>query len=153
MADLAIHFGKPNWPQASCFLICKEEMVPVASREYLAQSPIKQIQDMQAATLLQLASRLGSWKLWFDQHNLDISQNNHLSFDQFSMIIDALKANLGIALLPKYFIGSELDSGSIVQLGESIETDDCYYLVVPNDKADNQHVNCFKQWILSFASG
>ncbi len=151
IADLAIHFGKPNWPQAQCYLICKEQMIPVASAEYLKKQPIKQLSDLQNCNLLQLTSRLGSWKLWFEQHQLDISHNNHLSFDQFSMIIDALKANLGIALLPKYFIDKELSQGSIMQLGDAIETDDCYYLVVPDDKADNRQVIRFKEWLLNYA--
>ena len=148
MADLAIHFGKPSWPQASCYLICKEQMIPVASKNYLAAHPLETLAGVEQMNLLQLASRLGSWKLWFEQQQLDISLNNHLIFDQFSMIVDALKADLGIALLPKYFIGDELANGSIVQLAQGIETDDCYYLVIPDDRADNVQVNSFKDWIL-----
>ncbi|MCJ8339600.1 MAG: LysR substrate-binding domain-containing protein [Pseudomonadales bacterium] len=148
MADLAIHFGKPSWPQASCYLLCREQMIPVASQNYLTGQPLSTLADVQQMSLLQLASRLGSWKLWFEQHQLDISHNNHLIFDQFSMIVDALKADLGIALLPKYFIADELADGSIVQLAQGIETEDCYYLVIPDDKADNPQVISFKDWIL-----
>ncbi|MFT5706526.1 MAG: LysR family glycine cleavage system transcriptional activator [Oceanospirillaceae bacterium] len=152
LADIAIHFGKPNWPQAQCYLLSKEQMVPVASREYLQQNPINKLQDFEQQNLLQMTSRLGSWKNWFDVHSLDISQNNHLSFDQFSMIISALNANLGIALLPTYFIDRELEQGSIVQLGEAIDTDDCYYLVIPDNKKDNVQVNSFKEWIIAKAA-
>jgi len=150
-ADAAIHFGQPNWPNARCYLISKEQLVPVASRNYLAQHPIHQLNDLQQCNLLQLSSRLGSWKLWFEQNQLDISFNNHLSFDQFSMIIDALKADLGIALLPKYFIDQELLQGSVIALAEPIFTQDSYYLVIPDDKAENLQVRLFKDWILSFA--
>ncbi len=151
LADLAIHFGKPNWPQAQCYLLCEEKVVPVASRKYLEDHPVKSLQDFEHQTLLQLASRLSSWKHWFDLHQLDISQNNHLRFDQFSMIVSALNANLGIALLPSYFIGKELEEGSLVQLGDAIDTDDCYYLVIPDKRASNTQVNCFKDWILAAA--
>lgn len=149
-ADIAIHFGKPNWPNASSYLISKEQMIPVASSDYLGMRPVLNVEDLQQCNLLQLSSRLGSWKIWFEQNNLDISLNNHLSFDQFSMIIDALKANLGIALLPKHFIDQELEMGSIIQLAKPIETSDSYYLVVPDDKAENSQVKLFKEWILSF---
>jgi LysR family glycine cleavage system transcriptional activator len=149
IADLAIHFGKPHWPQAQCYLICREQMIPVASKSYFNTQNI-QASDLERCNLLQLTSRLGSWKCWFERQQLDISQNNHLSFDQFSMIIDGLKADLGIALLPKYFIDKELSQGSVIQLGEPIETDDCYYLVVPDEKANCQQVNRFKNWLLSY---
>jgi len=149
-ADVAIHFGQPNWPNARCYLISKEQMVPVASKNYLALNPINQLEDLQQCHLLQLSSRLGSWKLWFEQNNLDISFNNHLSFDQFSMIIDALKADLGIALLPKYFIDQELQHGSVIALAQPIFTQDSYYLVIPDDKAENMQVKLFKDWILSY---
>ena len=148
--DLTIHFGKPNWPNASCFLISKEQMIPVASHRYLAQRPVLSVADIQQCNLLQLSSRLGSWKMWFEQNNLEMSLNNQLSFDQFSMIIDAVKAGLGIALLPKHFIDKELANGSIIQLADCVETSDSYYLVVPDDKAENSQVKLFKDWILSF---
>ena len=66
------------------------------------------------------------------------------------MIIDAVKAGLGIALLPKHFIDKELANGSIIQLADCVETSDSYYLVVPDDKAENSQVKLFKDWILSF---
>lgn len=152
LADVAIHFGKPYWPEAQCHLLCKEQVIPVASKKYLEQNPINNLLDLENQNLLQMTSRLGSWKHWFDLHDLDISQNSHLSFDQFSMIISALNANLGIALVPTYFIDRELEHESIIQLGDAIETDDCYYLVIPDNKADNIQVNCFKEWILQETS-
>jgi LysR family glycine cleavage system transcriptional activator len=149
--DLAIHFGRPNWPNATCHLICKEQMVAVASNEYLARHPLTDLADINELDLLHLTSRIGSWKLWFEQHKLDMSYNHHLNFDQFSMIIDALKANLGIALLPKYFINEELEAGTITQLGEAITTDDCYYLVIPEEQKDREQVDFFKHWILELS--
>ena len=149
-ADVAIHFGKPNWPNASCYLITKEQLIPVASKYYLNRQPVVTLKDLQRCRLLQLSSRLGSWKQWFEQHHLDITFNNHLSFDQFSMIIGALKAGLGIALLPKYFIDQELTDGSLIALAEPVETTDSYYLVIPDTKADNLQVGLFKDWILSY---
>ncbi|MGB1239017.1 MAG: LysR family transcriptional regulator [Pseudomonadales bacterium] len=150
--DLAIHFGKPTWPQARCYLICREQLVPVASRQYIEQHALDELADIQRTTLLQLTTRLGSWKLWFDRQGLDTATNTHLCFDQFSMIIDAVVAGLGVALLPSYFIADELARGDLVQLAEGSETDDCYYLVIPDDRADNPQAIAFKNWLLSCAS-
>ncbi|TIW14548.1 MAG: LysR family transcriptional regulator, partial [Mesorhizobium sp.] len=51
-------------------------------------------------------------------------------FDQFSMIISAAAASLGAALLPKYLIETELDSGILIPLSDMrLKTHNSYFVV------------------------
>lgn len=146
--DLAIHFGQPSWPEAQCQLICREQIVPVASHEYAKRLGLdQQLEKIAGATLLHIGTRASSWRQWFDARQLDIGQTRHLRFDQFSLIISAAIAGLGVALLPSYFIQSQLAAGQLRTLGPGLNTTDNYYLVVPNAKRELHATRCFSQWL------
>ena len=71
-------------------------------------------------------------------------------FEQFSIVIQAAVAGIGMALLPIFLIQSELERSELViiqdiplQSGNS-----AYYLVAPTDKSDYAPVVAFRNWLL-----
>lgn len=152
--DLAIHYGQPVWARASCTYLCSEIILPVASPALSAAHPVTTVDDLAGTPLLHLATRPRQWLDWFEQNAGvgSVGYHGH-RFDQFNMIIEAAIVGLGFALLPKYLIEGELASGQLqVVLDRPMTTENNYYLVSPEGKADFQPAKVFETWILSQVS-
>ncbi len=147
--DLAIHYGQPVWAHASCTYLCSETVVPVASPAFLKNRILATPEDLEQQALMHLATRPKMWAQWFENCGLEgkSAYRGH-RFDQFSMVIGAALAGLGVALLPLYLIEQELHSGELVLLFDKpMRTENDYYLVVPEGKGENPLTQLFCQWI------
>lgn len=152
--DLAIHYGQPVWARASCTYLCSEVILPVASPALIDSHPVAAIDDFTSTPLLHLATRPRQWVDWFEQNGGTgaIGYHGH-RFDQFNMIIEAAIVGLGFALLPKYLIEGELNSGRLkIVLDRPMTTENNYYLVTPEGKADYMAAKAFEAWVLSQVS-
>lgn len=149
--DIAIHYGQPTWAHASCTYLCGETILPVASPGLMARFPIGEPADLATAPLLHLNTRPKLWSEWFHLHSNGIQSAFHGNrFDQFNMIIEAVTAGMGFALLPKYLIEAELKAGDLaVVMDRPISTDNNYYIVTPEGMRENPVANEFKAWLLS----
>lgn len=146
--DMAIHYGQPIWAGASCTHLCQEEILPVASQSFIRQSPVQSKYDLAQRPLLHLSTRPHAWEDWFAERQVDHRVEISHRFDQFSMLIEAVVAGLGAALIPRYFIQEELRQGTLcILFDDSLSTDNSYYIVVPDDQRENQAVATFKQWL------
>ncbi|GHC78375.1 LysR family transcriptional regulator [Limoniibacter endophyticus] len=149
--DLAIHYGQPYWPRAVCTYLCSEIVVPVASPDLLSSRPVTATSNLENAPLLHLMTRPKLWSEWMQTYQCDASNAfSGNTFDQFNMLIEAAVAGLGFALLPKYLIETELRESALqIVLDHSIETDNHYYLVVPESKAQDLATKRFLDWMIS----
>ena len=146
----AIHYGEPDWPDTTSTFLMGEKAIPVCSPILLEQHPTGNAEDMSLLPLLHLTSRPYAWKDWFALNNIVLPQNHGMLFEQFSIVIQAAVAGIGMALLPVFLIQSELERGELViirdiplQSGNS-----AYYLVTPTDKSDYAPVMAFRNWLL-----
>lgn len=147
--DLAIHYGKPVWPGGVAHFLCTEIVVPVASRGMAAGLGA----DLAAAPLLHMTSRPRLWSQWFALHGSGVEVWRGQRFDQFSMVISAACAGLGVALLPTYLIEPELASGELVQLMDApMQTENAYYIVLPEARQGHRAAAAFQGWILGKVS-
>ncbi|MFP1645354.1 LysR substrate-binding domain-containing protein [Pontitalea aquivivens] len=146
--DLTIHYGKPVWPGAVADFLCTEVVVPVASRA-MATRIEPTPEGLAEAPLLHLLSRPRLWMQWFDLYGNGAPIYRGQRFDQFSMLIAAAISGLGVGLLPTYLVERELASGDLVQLLDApMETDNAYYVVMPEDRQNHQASKLFRDWIL-----
>lgn len=147
--DLTIHYGKPVWPGAVADFLCTEIVVPVASRVMADRIAAT---GLSAAPLLHLTSRPRLWSQWFERYGgTEVWRGQR--FDQFSMIIAAASAGLGVALLPSYLIEAELAAFDLVQLQDApMETENAYYIIVPEGRQNHRASLLFRDWILGQVS-
>ena len=155
----AIHFGKDNWPYAKCSFLMSEESVPVCSPALFSQAKLLHDDNICARLvdlpLLHISTRPDDWQHWFNNHQKDKSYANSslkakqgMHFEQFSIATNAAIAGLGVALLPKFLIQSELERGELVTICDKpLNTDNGYYLVTPKNKLGYAPVVAFKQWL------
>ncbi len=152
--DLAIHFGLDDWPNTKMVRVFKDEMIAVFSKDFQRKYNILKAEQLKNVPLLHLETRPTAWRDWFKNSDKSEKSAYHgQQFDQFSMLIAGALASIGAALLPKYLIEKELDSGSLVQLGKtSLKTNKSYFVVTPSG-GSKPHIEAFSNWIKSAARG
>lgn len=151
--DAAIHFGNPVWPGAIAQHLFGEEMTPVCSPRLLNGETRLQPGDLARSTLLHQSARPDAWRQWLAQagvHDVDYMRGQR--YELFSMLVEAARAGLGIALVPRFFVLSELASSELVIPCEpSLRNDKGYYLVYPECKQNAPLLNAFEKWLLGTA--
>ncbi|WP_323036370.1 LysR substrate-binding domain-containing protein [Pararhodobacter sp.] len=147
--DVAIHFGKQNWPNATLRKFFSERMIAVASPDFVQKNGIRSFEDTGQAPLLHTSSRPTAWHDYLEQ--VGFEGRPYLTgryFDQFSMVIAAAQASLGIGLLPKYLVEKDLQDGRLVAIGDTeLVTENSYYFVTPINQED-RNVEKFYQWMI-----
>ncbi|WP_226627606.1 LysR family transcriptional regulator [Alloyangia pacifica] len=149
--DLALHFGQPLWPGGQCTYLCSEIVVPVAGGALRAQRATR-AEDLRALPKLHVTSRATMWDEWFASQGLEApeSQGGHW-FDEFALSIEAVKAGLGLALLPRYLIEAELERGELaIVLDAAQSTKQAWYIVTPEGRGDK--AAAFLDWLLGEVS-
>ena len=151
--DLAIHFGKPDWPDAEMHHLFDERMVAICSPAFKQKHHVRSDKDLAAAPKLHLSLRRTAWPDWCQQLSMP-SANAYRGrlYDQFSMLTEAAAAGLGAALVPDLFVEEELRTGKLVIASNAaIESDSGYYLAIPQNRPTAEVVELFRDWILGEA--
>jgi LysR family transcriptional regulator, glycine cleavage system transcriptional activator len=153
--DAGIVFGQPDtWPHCEHHLITNETQVAVCSPDFIKRhGRPKRPQDVSNFTLLHSVSRPYSWSRWFESRGMTVpGVVPGPRFELFSMVAEAAKAGLGIALLPEMFITDELRRRSLIKLFPSEkQSEGAYYFIYPNRKASIPGLVTFQQWLLNEA--
>jgi LysR family transcriptional regulator, glycine cleavage system transcriptional activator len=146
--DVAIHVGRPDWPDADCKFLMGETVVPVCSPDFFGERPISAATDLLGMPLLEMASRPGAWRHWFSTLAIGEQHREGMVFEQFSNVTQACVAGLGVALMPIFLIESELATGRLVRAFDwAIESESAYYLVRPHYKLDFPPAVKFAFWL------
>jgi len=151
--DLAIHFGKPDWPEAEMFHLFDEHLIAICSPDFRSNHAIRSDKDLALAPLLHLSLRRTAWSDWCEQMSMT-SKNTTRGrlYDQFSMLIEAAAAGLGTALVPDLFVEEELRTGKLVRASmTAIESDSGYYVAIPQNRPSLAAVETFRDWLLDQA--
>lgn len=148
--DLAIHYGKPTWAKATSTFLCSEIVLPIASASVVRDLDAKTPADLVDAPLIHLTTRPRLWLQWFEANGVSTDRGFRGNrFDQFSMMISAVQANMGVALLPSYLIEDEVQAGTLVPVFDlPMATEFGYYVVLPENRQHNIVANAFKDWLL-----
>ncbi len=149
----AIHYGQSDWPDAISTFLMSEEVVPVCSPEFLHENQPCHPGVLAKLPLLQLTTRADAWDNWFRSNELEPPKEQGMVFEQFSIIAQAVVAGLGVALLPKFLIQSELDRKElVVMLNMPTKSEAGYYLVTPVDKSEYPPVVALREWLLDMVA-
>jgi DNA-binding transcriptional LysR family regulator len=69
-------------------------------------------------------------------------------FEHFLMLAQAAAAGAGIALIPKFLIGPELEAGALTSpLPIALTNEEAYYLVFPNNRRPTTALEQLRQWL------
>ncbi len=130
----------------------KEELFPVCSRSLypLTGSELSPEELTSNYILLHQNTRLSDWKEWFTASGIRPSITHRgPCFDLLSMLIAAVRANLGVALLPKFAVRKELDNGDmVIPCHIPIREKNYFIMTYENDKKEYPPLRAFREWLL-----
>lgn len=152
--DAAIHCGEPKWPQAQCSYLFGELSMPLCHRDLLKGHAQPWSPALLAGMpLLHLATRRMDWQLWFEKAGVpSVNAMRGSCFEQHSLLVSAVKARLGAALLPFFVAQKFIDDESIVSpCPLPLRTSRSYYLVIPDTKPMSIPMMAFRDWLLEEA--
>ncbi|MFV0576291.1 MAG: transcriptional regulator GcvA [Vibrio sp.] len=152
--DVAIYYGRGNWPGVRADKLYVECLVPVCSPQLLlGAKPLKTLSDIKNHTLLHDSSRK-YWKQFTKEQSLDeVNVNHGPIFSHSTMVIQAAMHGQGIALVNNVLVQPDLDSGRLVQpFDEVLISQNAFYVVCDNKQADSGRVATFRDWMLKTAA-
>jgi DNA-binding transcriptional LysR family regulator len=147
--DAAIHFGDPIWPGAVTEFLFGEDMAPVCKPAFLRGKSSVEPSELEKMPLMHQSARPDSWREWFEIAGLsNVNAMGGPRYETFSMLVEAAKAGLGVALMPRFFVFSEIASGElVVPCPYVLHNQRSYYIVYPEDKQDSEALKVFCGWL------
>ncbi len=150
-ADLAIRYGRGDWPVVCLDLIVRLRLFPVGSRRLLRVGRRRPLPPAELAAFTLLHDDDGTlWRRWFDAAGIpgvDTSHGPRLS--ETSLALDAAIAGQGIALADQFLVSDDLARGRLVRLSDLELTDHAYYLVSLDRTARRKPIMAFRAWLLA----
>ncbi|WP_313619604.1 LysR substrate-binding domain-containing protein [Achromobacter sp.] len=158
--DASILSGTPDqWPGWQADYVIGREMVVICHPGRLAA---RQAQGMWntphgllGEPLLYHTNGMDNWAQWFTGAGVprdSVALAN--GFDQVSILIRAVMADMGIAVLQRCLVRDELQSGRVAapfpELPVRIARG--YHLCAPAQRRDHHALTCFREWLLETAS-
>ncbi|MBT0729847.1 transcriptional regulator GcvA [Rosenbergiella nectarea] len=152
--DIAIFYGRGNWPGLRVEKLYAEYLLPVCSPVLLTgERPLQSPADLEHVTLLHDASRR-DWQSWVRQVGLShINVQQGPIFSHSAMVLQAAIHGQGIALANNVMVQSELSSGRLVcPFNEVLSSKNAFYLVYHDSQAELGKIAAFRQWIIDTAA-
>ncbi|CDG88583.1 transcriptional regulator GcvA [Xenorhabdus bovienii] len=153
--DVAIFYGRGNWPGMRTDRLYPEYLLPVCSPSLLmGERPLKTPADLAKHTLLHDSSRR-DWQAYIRQ--LDMQQLINVQqgpiFSHSSMVIQAAVHGQGVALANNVMAQNEIDAGRLVcPFNDVLVSKNAFYLVCHDNQAELGKIAAFRKWILMQAA-
>ncbi|WP_061176447.1 LysR substrate-binding domain-containing protein [Caballeronia pedi] len=149
--DAAITVGAGDWPDLHAHRLYNEFLIAIASPEATAGTPESCAPAWATKqTLLGVTSNQQAWAEWFSHYRLDHRQMRiGPSFELTSHLIQAVRAGMGIGLVPKVLVEDELNRNELIAIGHAITSERSYYLIYPSGNETLPALVAFREWLLS----
>lgn len=154
--DLAIRYGSGHYPGMHVERLKAEEVVPVACPP-LAER-LKTAADLLSVPLLHNTamdwdSTFPTWPAWLGNAGVAVPAGfSPRRFDDFTLVLQAVLAGLGAALVWRTLVAEEIAAGRLVPLFPAQPLTNAYHLVCPARHLDNPKVAAFRAWVLEEAA-
>lgn len=151
--DAAIRFGDGVWPGSLAEYMTGREVLPVCRPGLLSREPGGLARSPAALLrypLLHHTTVPEAWSEWLGELGIETRKAwRGPRFDQFSMLTQAAVSGLGIALIPRCLIESELATGALVVAHPArVLSKKGYYLCYPEQKQHLPALETFRHWVM-----
>ncbi|MCD2513157.1 LysR substrate-binding domain-containing protein [Comamonas endophytica] len=146
--DAAITVGAGDWPGLTAHRLHNEFLIAIASPEAAQGLKAPGTDWMQTQLLLTVASNQNGWAQWFSHYGLDHrAMKAGPSFELTSHLVQAVRAGIGVGLVPRALVDDELAHAQLVEICEPIESERSYYLVYPPRNETLPTLQAFGRWL------
>lgn len=146
--DAALHFEHPAWTGMQLYPLVHEVLVPVCHPALLQQRDPNTALD--ALPRLHRRQNPDAWQRYAEDSGIALSHPAlGARYDLHAMLIEAALAGLGVALIPRLYIETELAQGRLIAPwpeGKSVSKTFC--LVLPQAlETSSAPLQAFAQWL------
>lgn len=140
--DLAIRYGKGDWPDVQATRLMAEILSPVCSPGF------KAMQAPHGALLMATSHRPFEWTDWSAHYQVDLGPYPRVMLHDYNIVVEASVAGQGIAMGRHRLIERRLQDGSLVQAFDwpPYHSEIGYWLIAPQGPL-SQAAECFSQWL------
>jgi len=148
--DAAIYHAPQIWPQTVGIKLFNEgELLPVCVPELL-EAGAEPAGALNGLTHLHMLSRPDAWRQWYQAQGREYlpSMNAGPRYELFTMTLAAVRAGLGVALVPRFLVQDELVSGRLVAPTPGVLTvSDAYFFSYPESSERSEALIAFESWL------
>lgn len=142
-----------QWPQAHCDYLLGREIVVICHPDRLrtrqAAGRWTNPAELLEEPLLYHANAPDNWQRWFEAVGVAGKPQLGTALDQVSIIVRAVMADMGIAVLQRCLVRDEIDAGRVVTPFDiPVSLDRGYILCCPQQRKDHPALSAFRAWIL-----
>lgn len=146
--DLAIRYGRGNWPGDRTEFLCSETVFPVCTPEYAARNGIQTPADLLRVTLIR-SDIEETWSAWFGAAGLrDVSEPAGPRISDDMAGLNAVLSHQAVTLGRSVLIADHLADGRLVApFGSVLQAQFSYWMVCPGNAAGNPALASVMDWI------
>lgn len=152
-SDVAIRYGRGEWPGVTAIRLLETSLIGVCSPQYRRMlGPIDGPQVIARVTLLR--HPLMPWPRFLQAINYHGQEPvRGPLFSEVSVMLEAAASSQGVALAPSALLAPLLESRRLVKLLDAaIDTDHTYYAVCLAEARERRAVSAFIEWLIDTAS-
>lgn len=127
--DAAITVGTGDWPNVTARLLLNESLIAICPPD--GAPATGDLAWIQKQALLTVANNAHAWSDWYSAHSLDHRRMHPgPSFELTSHLIQAVRAGIGVGIVPKALVEDELQHNQLQVIGQPIASRRSYYLKI-----------------------
>lgn len=147
--DAAIVVGHAGLPGLISHRLHAEELVVIVSPQTAKGHERWNPEHIAEQMLLNVANNPNVWGDWFSHHHLPHRMMRlGPSFELTSHLIQAVKAGIGIGLVPRILVADELASAELITLDLPFASQRSYFLTYPPRNEMLPSLQAFRGWLL-----
>ncbi|MFJ5300251.1 LysR substrate-binding domain-containing protein [Pseudomonas sp. NPDC088368] len=147
--DASIVVGHTGLPGLISHRLHAEELVVVIAPQVANAQAAWTPEQIASQMLLNVANNPNVWGDWFSHHHLPHRMMRlGPSFELTSHLIQAVKAGIGIGLVPRILVTDEIASAELITLDLPFPSQRSYYLTYPPRNEMLPSLQAFRGWLL-----
>ena len=151
--DIAVRYGRGQYPGVSAELLIKEDLFPVCSPKLLeGPHPLRTPADLRHHTLIHDDFHI-DWSMWLRSAGIEgIDPHRGPSFHSSVLALQAAVQGEGVVLGRSPLVGDDLAAGRLVRPFDISMAGRGYYVVYPPRALQFTKVKAFRDWLMAEAS-
>lgn len=154
--DLAIRYGRGQWPGRTAHYLFGNDVFPVCSPAYLERNTaLGTVSDLANARLLHLARydrNWVTWASWFAEFDLGEVPARGLWFDNYMVLVHAAIQGQGVALCGGRLAEELIRRHDLIRpFATALRSEFSFYVVEPSQHRPRRPVTRFRDWLLQDA--
>ena len=145
-SSIAVRDGFGGWPGVRSVRLHSARLTPVASPAYLEQNPLRRLEDLDTAILLESQNRLDDWPFWrASLPNTMARPERSILFGNSDLAYEAALGGSGVAMGQLALVMGDLRAGRLVAPFPYVASlDRSFFLMVADDAPP--HVKTLVDW-------